>query len=110
VEAFEGFVRGLAFHGQYAFIAMSKIRKESKTAKLLPVADIATRAGIIIYDLKARETIGMIEYTGAIDEIYDVQVVEEGSTVALVSPSSQVKNYGLSFPDKYIWSVPKPNV
>ncbi len=111
VAEIQGFVRGLAFMGNIACIGLSKIRRESKTAKVLPVADIATRAGIVFIDLETGQNLGMIEYLTDIDEIYDIQIIENSRSTALMTPNNRSPHYGLALPDKSVWGVreiPKP--
>jgi uncharacterized protein (TIGR03032 family) len=102
-----GFARGLAFTDNYAFIGMSKIREESKTAKVLPVSKLAQESGVVLVDLKTNEIIGKIKYEGGIDEIYDLQIIENTSKAALVTNTSKSANLAVASPDLFFWRTPQ---
>lgn len=102
-----GFARGLALTDNYAFIGMSKIREESKTAKVLPVSKLAQESGIVVVDLKTNEIIGKIKYEGGIEEIYDLQIIDNASNTALVTNTSKSANLATASPDLFFWRSPK---
>lgn len=71
----DGFIRGLSFKGDYAFIGTSKLRK-SHTFGDLPIANKRLLAGVQIINLKTREKVGEILYDDDLQEIYDVHVLD----------------------------------
>jgi len=70
----DGFIRGLSFFGDYAFIGTSKLRK-SHTFGDLPIARKKIRAGVFIVNLATGEKVGEILYDSDLEEIYDVHVL-----------------------------------
>jgi uncharacterized protein (TIGR03032 family) len=76
VAELPGYTRGLAFCGPYAFVGYSKIR-ESAVFGGVPVAERRQerKCGVGVIDLRSGRTVGHIEFEGAVEEIFDVQVV-----------------------------------
>lgn len=76
-----GFLRGLRFHGDYAFICSSKPRDE--TFKGLPLDDELckrnqeARCAVDIIDLKSMTVLHSLEITGHVKELYDVAVLAD---------------------------------
>jgi uncharacterized protein (TIGR03032 family) len=70
-----GFARGLAFVGNYAFIGLSKVR-ETSTFAGLPIAERPSelKCGVAVVDLRRGETIAMLDFHTAVEEIFDVQL------------------------------------
>ena len=102
-----GFARGLSFSGNYAFIGMSKIRQESKTAKVLPVSKLAQESGVIVVDLITNAIVGMIKYEGGIEEIYDLQIIQNTAKTALITNTNKTANLASASPDLFFWRDPK---
>lgn len=75
IAKLHGFVRGLSFKGDYAFIGTSKLRK-SHTFGDLPIANKKIHAGVIVVNLKTRAIEGEIVYDDKLREIYDVHVLD----------------------------------
>ena len=76
VYEFDGFTRGLDFHGPFAFVGLSEVR-ESATFSGIPIADPSrTRVcGIAVLDLRTRKPAGMLKFTAGVHEIFGVQVL-----------------------------------
>jgi uncharacterized protein (TIGR03032 family) len=70
----EGFIRGLSFVAQYAFIGISKLRK-SHTFGDLQIANRKIQAGVVVINIETGEKAGEILYGDELSEIYDVQVL-----------------------------------
>jgi len=75
-----GFLRGLAFHGQYAFVGLSKPRYERfeglELDKKLQDADSEPWCGIQVIDLNTGTCVQWLRMDGAVAELYDVGVLE----------------------------------
>lgn len=71
-----GFARGLAFHGPFAFIGLSKIRPTSAMDGV-PLAERREelKSGVAVVDLRSGDTIAMLEFHTAVDEVFDVQLL-----------------------------------
>lgn len=95
-----GYTRGLAFHGAYAFVGLSRIR-ETNVFGGLPIAekrdDLVCGVGVI--EWRTGRTVATFMLRSGVEEIYDVQVVPlrrlalsgpnpdvDGSPVAWVVP------------------------
>ena len=76
IAKLDGFVRGLSFKGDYAFIGTSKLRK-NHTFGDLPIVRKKNQAGVFIVNIKTKEKVGEIIYEDDFDEIYDVHVLDE---------------------------------
>nr|WP_244505625.1 DUF4915 domain-containing protein [Methyloceanibacter stevinii] len=75
-----GFVRGLGFHGKYAFVGLSKPRYERFEGlaldKKLAETDSEPWCGVQVIDLETGAVVHWFRIDGAIGELYDVAVVE----------------------------------
>jgi uncharacterized protein (TIGR03032 family) len=74
-----GFVRGLAFHGKYAFVGLSKPRYQRFEGLALDArlkaADSEAWCGVQIIDLEDGTCVEWLRIDGAIGELYDVGVL-----------------------------------
>ncbi|MEM7399395.1 MAG: TIGR03032 family protein [Pseudomonadota bacterium] len=74
-----GFVRGLGFHGKYAFVGLSKPRYERFEGlaldKRLADTDSEPWCGVQVIDLESGSVAHWFRIDGAIGELYDVAVV-----------------------------------
>jgi uncharacterized protein (TIGR03032 family) len=71
-----GFARGMAIHGNYAYIGISYIR-DSNLWKDLPVKQDYpdSRPGIVVVDLKRQCIVSSLCFNEAVYEIFDVQLL-----------------------------------
>ncbi|MBK6619992.1 MAG: TIGR03032 family protein [Saprospirales bacterium] len=102
----EGFVRGLARCGDYAFIGLSRLRKNSSTFAKLKIADVANQAGIAVVHLPTGAFAGEIKYHMSVDEIYDVQVLPGMLRPGILNTDKPEFRMGLSTPGATYWSRP----
>ena len=74
-----GFLRGLAFHGDYAFVGLSKPRYERFEGlaldQKLADADSEPWCGVQVIDLKTGACVHWFRLDGAVAELYDLAVV-----------------------------------
>ncbi|QSJ20321.1 TIGR03032 family protein [Nostoc sp. UHCC 0702] len=74
-----GFLRGLAFWGNYALVGMSKPRHEYFQGlaldKMLAAKDTVPRCGLMVVDLKTGNIAHWLDFPGAIKELFDVVVL-----------------------------------
>ncbi len=72
-----GYLRGVAFHGDFALLGTSKPR-HNKTFSGLPLDEALTRrnvearCGIQVVDLRTGDAVHWIRFEGLVDELYDV--------------------------------------
>jgi uncharacterized protein (TIGR03032 family) len=76
VASLAGFTRGLAFHGPYAFVGLSKIRATSAMDGV-PLARRREqlKCGVAVVDLSSGRVVSFLEFQTAVEEIFDVQVL-----------------------------------
>jgi uncharacterized protein (TIGR03032 family) len=76
VAELPGFARGLAFHGRYAFVGLSKIRPTSAMDGV-PLAERRDKlkCGVAVVDHTAGRVCAMLEFQTAVEEIFDVQLL-----------------------------------
>lgn len=74
-----GYARGLALHGRYALIGLSKPRDASFTGlpldERLAGKNVMPRCGLIVVDLESGQTLHWVRFEGVISEFYDVQIL-----------------------------------
>ncbi|MEJ2619334.1 MAG: TIGR03032 family protein [Candidatus Thiodiazotropha sp.] len=76
VATVNGFIRGLSFKNNYAFIGISKLRK-SHVFGDLSIANHRIDAGVAVIDLNNGERVGEIVYDDELHEIYDLHVLHD---------------------------------
>jgi uncharacterized protein (TIGR03032 family) len=98
VAVFPGYTRGLAFHGDLAFVGLSRIR-ETATFGRTPIAAYRDelKCGVGVIELETGRTVATLQFANAVEEIFDVQAV----------PSTRCLTFGGS-PDESdeIWLLP----
>ena len=91
-----GFVRGLSFHNDLAFIGLSKLRRNSSTFGKLPFAEKANEAGVLILHVPTKTLVGKIIYQTSLDEIYDVHVLANKSRPNIMNTLNEEHKQGLT--------------
>lgn len=77
-----GYLRGLAFAGDYAIVGMSKPR-DNQTFTGLPLdeqllkRDAKPRCGLMVIDLRTGDCVHSLQLEGIIEELYDVVVISQ---------------------------------
>lgn len=84
IETVPGFTRGLACHGNLAFVGLSRIR-ETAVFGGVPIAarHDELKCGVGVIDLDSGRTVATLEFESGIEEIFDVQVLPGTRCVAL---------------------------
>ena len=74
-----GYIRGLAFSGNYAIVGLSLPRDNSFTGlelqEKLAQKDVSPRCGLMVIDLSTGAIVEWLEFTAVVNELYDVQVL-----------------------------------
>lgn len=104
VHRFDGFLRGLAKHGDYLFIGMSRLRSNSSTFRDLPIAEKAKTSGVVVLHLPRAAVVGRLEYRSSVDEIFDVQVLPGCRRPGIVSAASEWHGMSLTTPEATYWA------
>ena len=86
VAQLPGFVRGMARCGDYLFVGLSKLRKSSSTFAALPISDQALFSGIVAVSLSEGRVVEHLRYEIGVEEIYDVQVLPEETSINSPQP------------------------
>jgi uncharacterized protein (TIGR03032 family) len=108
VTKMTGFVRGLARYGDYAFVGLSRLRKNSSTFSKLKIADVANRSGIVVIHLPTGAKVGEIIYKASVEEIYDVQILPNMIRPGILNTQKPEYKMGLSTPESTYWARPNP--
>jgi len=104
IKKIEGFTRGLAIHGDYMFIGLSKLRQNSSTFAKLPFATKALAAGVLVLHLPTKAIVGEMYFQNSVDEIYDVQIIPNTNSVGILNTINDVHRYSLSIPGSTFWA------
>jgi uncharacterized protein (TIGR03032 family) len=87
-----GFLRGLAFHGDLAFVGLSKPRYERFEGlaldQRLREADSEPWCGIQVIDIRNGTCVEWFRIDGAVAELYDVEIIPGFACPMALSPSS----------------------
>lgn len=105
IKELDGFCRGLDIIADYAFIGMSKLRKNSSTFAKLPFAEKATKAGIIIVHIPTKAIVGELTYQTSVDEIYDLKILKGTTRPNILNTINPVYKNALSIPGKTFWAT-----
>jgi uncharacterized protein (TIGR03032 family) len=95
---FNCFIRGLTFSNNLAFIGKSKIRENSTDFNKLEVKDNSLSAGLIIFCMNTLTVLGEINYTAAIQELYDVQILENTANAVIITKEIEEYRNIITFP------------
>jgi uncharacterized protein (TIGR03032 family) len=104
VTRMKGFVRGMAKHGDYLFIGLSRLRQNASVFRDLPVAKDAVHCGIDIVHLPTGAIVGNIRYQQSVEEIYDVQVLAGSLQPGILNHTTAVHRSALHIPGAGFWA------
>jgi uncharacterized protein (TIGR03032 family) len=94
-----GFTRGLAFHGHHAFIGLSQVR-ESVFGGLPLVERLSERlCGVWAVDLRSGKIAGFLRFEGAVQEIFDVQLLVGLKFPELFEPEDERNTHAFVLPE-----------
>jgi uncharacterized protein (TIGR03032 family) len=99
VATLPGVARGLAIHGGFAFVGLSKARPSLEGVPIAAQRD-QLRCGMWVIDLKTGAIAGHLEFSTGVEEIFDVQVLP-GILFPYVSGPSADKDTG-----QPLWTMP----
>lgn len=100
VETFPGYVRGLSFAGQFAFVGLSRIRETSVFGGV-PIAEHreSLKCGIGVVDLVSGRTVAVFQFLSGVTEIFAVETVT-GATNPVIAGQSNAED------GHDVWIVP----
>ena len=103
VNRLEGFVRGMAQQGDYLFIGLSKLRKNSSSFHDLPIAEKAKHCGLVVLHLPTGSIVGQLTYQASVDELYDVKILPGLRRPNVLNHQKEDHRIALSLPDTGYW-------
>ncbi len=101
---FAGFLRGLSFHGKYAFIGLCKAR-EKKSFGNLPVVDEFDdlQCGVSVVDLEKMAQVAFIQFQGGVEELFDIAVLPNAKNPFLIGFEDKLIDQTKIVPPKEHW-------
>ncbi len=104
IKELQGFCRGLAISGEYAFVGMSKLRKNSSTFAKLPFGERANFAGIKVIHIPSKSLVGEIEFKTSVDEIYDLLLLPYLRNPNILNTERDIHQKSLHLPNDTFWA------
>lgn len=101
VASFPGYTRGLSFHGNYAFVGLSRIR-ETNIFGGLPIGERPDKlqCGLGIVDIETGYTIATLSFQTGVEELFAVETVPGVTNPRYIGPSI------IDGEEDEIWIVP----
>lgn len=99
VAGLPGVARGLALHGGYAFVGISKARPTLEGVPVVSQRD-QLKCGLWVVDLRTGAIAAHLEFRNGVDEVFDVQVLP-GITFPYVSGPCADRDTG-----RPLWTIP----
>lgn len=109
-----GFVRGLAFHGDYVLVGLSKLR--SKNLSGLPLetklAEIGntSQCGLFVIDVNTGTVVHWLHINGVVEELFDVVVLPNTRLPRVVGWQEDEIDRLVNFPNSGGLMITKPTV
>lgn len=105
VAELPGFTRGLAFAGPFAFVGLSQVR-ESNIFGGIPLTERVQErlCGVWVLDVRTGRTVGFLRFEGAVQEIFDVQVLPGIRYPELAEPDSDLVAGAFVLPEEALSS------
>jgi uncharacterized protein (TIGR03032 family) len=94
-----GIARGLALHGQFAFVGLSKARPTLQGVPIAARRD-QLQCGLVVVDVRTGDLAAHLEFRTGVEEIFDVQVLP-GITFPYISGPWAERDTG-----QPLWTVP----
>ena len=105
INEFNGFVRGLARHGDYLFVGLSKLREKSSAFADLPIAKKSLNSGIVVVYLPMGSIVGQIKYEASVEEIYDIQIIPNTRRPGMMSLAKESHRRAIVTPETTFWGI-----
>lgn len=99
VVSVPGVARGLALHGVYAFVGISRARPTLEDVPVV-VERERLKCGVWVVDLRTGAIAAQLEFTAGVEEVFDVQLLP-GIVAPYVSGPAAEKDIG-----QPLWTVP----
>lgn len=101
-----GFTRGLDFIDRYALVGLSQVR-ETNTFEGIPITSDGSerRSGVWIIDIETGETVGLLRFGDAVEEIFAVRILPGLTFPALLEPGHPLIGTSYVLPDDALREV-----
>jgi uncharacterized protein (TIGR03032 family) len=99
VAPLPGVARGLAVHGGFAFVGLSKARPTLEGVPVVARRD-ELRCGLWVVDLRSGAVAGHLEFGTGVEEVFDVQVLPGVAHPYVSGPSAELDT------GQPLWTVP----
>ncbi len=106
VARIKGFVRGMAYHGGFLFVAHSKLREDSSSFGKLRLPYEKSLAGITVIQLSSGKIAGQILYDQSVEEIYDLRILPGIRRPNILNTARDEFKLAISTPEKTYWGKP----
>ncbi|MCC6723699.1 MAG: DUF4915 domain-containing protein, partial [Saprospiraceae bacterium] len=103
IAELNGFARGLDFHGDYAFIGLSRLRASSSSAAKLKLINPDSVVGVAVVHLPTGKLVGEIAYVNTLDEIFDVKIIPDHQMPGILNTEKPAHKAGLTWPSGSEW-------
>jgi len=105
-----GFTRGLDFVDRYALVGLSRVR-ETNTFEGIPITADGSerRSGVWIIDLESGDTVGLLRFSDAVEEIFAVRVLHGLTFPSLLEPGHRLIATSYVLPDDALREVARPS-
>ncbi len=104
IRQLDGFCRGMDIFGDYMFIGLSKLRKNSSTFAKLSFAGKARTAGIKIIHLPTAALVGELCFQSSVDEIYGLRILPNTIRPNILNTINPIYKYALAIPGSTFWA------
>lgn len=89
IKKFKGFVRGLDFYKDFAFVGLSKLRKTSVEFGDMPIAKDSIECGVDVCYLPNKQLTGSIRYETTVEELYDVKILPNIKRASILNETTK---------------------
>ncbi len=108
VADLNGFVRGLARFGDYLFLGLSRLRKNSSVFRDLPITQKAVVSGVVVIHHPTLLQVANLQYNASVEEIYDVQVIPNLKRPGIMNTERPDHRLAPATPSDSYWKVDEP--
>ncbi|MDG4595914.1 MAG: TIGR03032 family protein [Candidatus Contendobacter sp.] len=98
VAELPGFTRGLGFVGPYAFVGLSQVRESLFGGIPLTERLKERTCGVWVVDLRNGRTVAFLRFEGAVQEIFDVQVLHGVRFPEIAEPEADLVSGSFALP------------
>ena len=105
-----GFTRGMDFVDQYALVGLSQVRETNTFAGIPITADGSERrSGVWVIDLESGETVALLRFNDAVEEIFAVKALPGLTFPSLLEPGHELVGVSYVLPDAALQEVVHPS-